>query len=186
MRHAHRAIPTGGDDAVALATAGFVIAAAGRDYETAVIAFDRSFALSSSSALAFGFRSIVRAWMGDEAIAIEHADRALRLSPFDPLIYLPYVGLAYAHFAAGRFQEAAAAARLASQSNPRFSVPHMLHAAALAVLGRREEARTAVQRLLELEPGTNVATVILSARCVNPNHIHALEDALRRAGLPEK
>ena len=186
LRHARRAIAAGGDDAVALATAGFVIAAAGRDYETAVIAFDRSFALSSSSALAFGFSSIVRAWMGDEAIAIEHADRALRLSPFDPLIYLPYVGLAYAHFAAGRFEEAAAAARLASQSNPRFSVPHMLHAAALAVLGRGEEARTAVQRLLELQPGTNVATVILSARCVNPNHIHALEDALRRAGLPEK
>jgi adenylate cyclase len=186
LRHARRAIATGGDDAVALATAGFVIAAAGRDYETAVIAFDRSFALSRSSALAFGFSSIVRAWMGDEAIAIEHADRALRLSPFDPLIYLPYVGLAYAHFAAGRFEGAAAAARLASQSNPRFSVPHMLQAAALAALGRREEARTAVRRLLELQPGTNVATVILSARCVNPKHIHALEDALRRAGLPEK
>ena len=185
LRHARHAMATGSDNAVAVATAGFVIAAAGRDYETAVTAFDRSFALSGSSALAFGFSSIVRAWMGEDAIAVEHANRALRLSPFDPLIYLPYIGLAYAHFAAGRFEEAAAAAHLASQSNPRFSVPHMLHAAALGMLDRKEDAMTAVERLLELQPGITVATAILSARCVNPKHVDALENALRRAGLPE-
>ena len=33
--------------------------------ETALDALDRSFALSPSSALAFGFSSIIRAWMGD-------------------------------------------------------------------------------------------------------------------------
>jgi adenylate cyclase len=185
LRHARHAMATGTDDAVALATAGFVIAAAGRDYETALTAFDRSFALSSSSALVFGFSSIVRAWMGDDVIAVEHANRALRLSPFDPLIYMPYIGLAYAHFAAGRFEEAAAAARFASQSNPRFSVPQMLHAAALAMLGRKEDAKATVERLLELQPGITVATALLSARCVNPKHIDALENALRRAGLPE-
>ena len=59
-----------GDDAAALATAGFVIAVCGRDYETALTAFDRSFALSSSLALALGFSSIVRAWKGDDAIAV--------------------------------------------------------------------------------------------------------------------
>ena len=186
LRHARHAMAAGSDDAVALATAGFVIAAAGRDYETALTAFDRSFALSNSSVLALGFSSIVRAWLGDGAIAIEHANRALRLSPFDPLIYVPYLGLAYAHFAGGRFEEAAAAARLANQSNPRFTVPLMLYAAALGMLSRREHARTAVERLLELQPGITVATAILSARCVNPKHIAALENALRRAGLTER
>jgi adenylate cyclase len=85
LRHARQAIAAGGDDAAALATAGFVIAVAGRDYETALTAFDRSFALSSSSALALSFSSIVRAWKGDDAIAVEQANRALRLSPFDPM-----------------------------------------------------------------------------------------------------
>jgi tetratricopeptide (TPR) repeat protein len=184
LRHARHAIAAGSDDAAALATAGFVIAAAGRDYDTALTAFDRSFALSSSSALALGFSSVVRAWKGDDAIAIEQANRALRLSPFDPLIYLPYVGLAYAHFAAGRFEEAVSAASLASQSNPRFSVPQILHAAALGGLDRRGEAKTVVQRLLELQPGITVATAILSARYINPKNIDALENALRRAGLP--
>jgi adenylate cyclase len=86
LHHARLAIAGGSDDAAALATAGFVIAVCARDFETALIAFDRSFALTSSSALALGFSSIVRAWNGDDAIAVEHADRAIRLSPLDPLI----------------------------------------------------------------------------------------------------
>jgi tetratricopeptide (TPR) repeat protein len=185
LRHARLAIAGGSDDAAALATAGFVIAVCGHDYETALTAFDRSFALSSSLALALGFSSIVRAWKGDDAIAVDQANRALRLSPFDHLLYLPYVGLAYAHFAAGRFEETVAAASLATQSNPRFSVPQILHAAALGCLDRSQEAKAAVQRLLELQPGLTVASAILSARYVNRENIAALANALRRAGLPE-
>ncbi len=81
LQHARTAIVVGGDDAAALATAGFVIAVMEYDYETATAAFDRAFALSSSSALALGFSSIVRAWKGDEATALDHAERAMRLSP---------------------------------------------------------------------------------------------------------
>jgi adenylate cyclase len=185
LRHARHAIAAGGDDAAALATAGFVIAVAGHDYETALTAFDRSFALSSSSALALGYSSIVRAWKGDDAIAVEQANRALRLSPFDPWLYMPYIGLAYAHFAAGRFEETVAAASLATQANPRFSVPQILHTAALGCLDRKEDAKTVVQRLIELVPGITVATAILSARYVNPENIAALANGLRRAGLSE-
>ena len=185
MHHARQAIAGGGDDAAALATAGFVIAVAGRDFETALTAFDRSFALSSSSALALSFSSIVRGWKGDDAIAVEQANRALRLSPFDPWLYMPYIGLAYAHFAAGRFEETVAAASLAIQSNPRFSVPQILHAAALGSVDRSEDAKTVVQRLLELQPGLTVTTAILSARYANPENLVALGIALRQAGLPE-
>jgi TolB-like protein/class 3 adenylate cyclase len=185
LRHARQAIAAGSDDAVALATGGFVIAVCARDYETAITAFERSFALSSSSALALGFSSIVRAWKGDDAIAVEEANRALRLSPFDPLIYLPYVGLAYAHFAAGRFEETVSAASLATQSNPRFTVPLILHAAALGFLERSEDAKPVVQRLLELQPSLTVATAILSPRYVNPENIAAIANGLRRAGFPE-
>jgi adenylate cyclase len=185
LHHARRAIAGGSDDAAALATAGFVVAVCGRDYETALNAFERSFALSSSLALALGFSSIVRAWIGHDAIAVEQANRAVRLSPFDPLIYLPYGGLAYAHFAAGRFEDTVASASLATQSNPRFTVPIILHAAALGCLDRSGDAKTVVQRLLELQPGLTVATAILSARYVDPKNIAALANALRRAGLPE-
>jgi TolB-like protein len=185
LHHARKAIALGGDDAAALATAAFVVAVVDSDYESATGAFDRSFALSSSSALALGFSSIVRAWKGDNAMAIEQAERAIRLSPFDPLLYLPYVGLAYAHFAAGHFEKAAAAAGRASQSNPRFSMPYVLHAGALANLGRGDEAKAVARRLLEAEPDLTVSTAIRSARYANPHKNAELGDALRRAGLPD-
>ena len=185
LRHARKAIASGGDDAAALATAAFVVAVVDSDYESATGAFDRSFALSSSSALALGFSSIVRAWKGDDATAVEQAERAIRLSPFDPLLYLPYVGLAYAHFAAGHFEEAAAAAGRASQSNPRFSMPYVLQAGALANLGRGDEATAVVRRLLEVEPDLTVSTAIRSARYANPDKNTELGDSLRRAGLPD-
>ena len=101
------------------------------------------------------------------------------------MIYLPYVALAYAHFAAGRFEEMVSAANLAAQSNPRFTPPLILLAAGLGCLDRSEEAKAAVQRLLELQPGLTVATAILSARYVDPRKIAPLANALRRAGLPE-
>ncbi|HEV2035176.1 MAG TPA: adenylate/guanylate cyclase domain-containing protein [Candidatus Dormibacteraeota bacterium] len=185
LEHARAAIAAGGDDAAALATAAFVIAVIEYDYKIATTAFDRSFGLSSSSALALGFSSIVRAWMGDDVTAVDQAERAIRLSPFDPLLYLPYLGLAYAHFAAGRFAEAADAAGRATQSNPRFTMPYVLHAAALANLGHGEEARVVADRVRELEPSLTVSIAIRSARFANPDKKAELGDALRRAGLPE-
>lgn len=185
LRHARTALALGEDDAAALATAAFVVAVVDSDYETAVGAFDRSFALSSSSALALGFSSIVRAWIGDDAMAIEQARRAIRLSPFDPLLYLPYIGLAYAHFAAGQFEEAAAAAGRASQSNPRFIMPYVLQAGALASVGRDDEARAVTRRLLEIEPGLTVPSALRSARYADPEKKTELGTSLRRAGLPE-
>jgi tetratricopeptide (TPR) repeat protein len=112
--------------------AGFTIGVVEHDYETAIDAIDRSLALSPSSALALGFSSILRAWTGDDATSIRHAQTGIRLSPYDPLIYLPYVGLTYAYYFTGRFDEALTAAGRASQANPRFSVPCVFQTAALA------------------------------------------------------
>jgi tetratricopeptide (TPR) repeat protein len=183
-RHAHSAIEAGGDDAIALAIGGFVVGVVERDYETALEALDRSLALSPSSALAFGFSSIIRAWLGDYATAIEHAGIGIRLSPYDPLIYLPYVGLAYAHFFAGSFVESASAASRASAANPRFSVPRYLQTAALLRLGRIDEAKSMAKVLLELQPGFTVSGLVLG-NITSPERMDLLAGALRQAGLPE-
>jgi adenylate cyclase len=91
-QHARAAIANGGDDALALAIGGFVIGVVERDYQTGLDAIDRALALSPSSALAFGFSSILRAWKGDDSTAVSHGESAIRHSPYDPLIFLPYVG----------------------------------------------------------------------------------------------
>jgi adenylate cyclase len=84
--HAHAAIETGGDDAMALAMGGFTIGVLERNYDTALEALDRSLALSPSSALAFGFSSIIRAWTGAYSTAVEHARTGIRLSPYSDCV----------------------------------------------------------------------------------------------------
>ena len=185
LLHARAAIEAGSDDAMALAMGGFVVGILERgEYETGLEAIDRSMTLSPSSALAFGFSSIIRAWMGEESTAIDHAKIALRLSPCDPLIYLPYVGLAIAQFYAGNYVEAASAASRASAANPRFSVPRYLRTAALARLGRLDEAKSMAAVLLELQPGFTIGR-LASGTITTPGRMAMLADALREAGLPE-
>jgi TolB-like protein len=182
-RHAHAAIEAAGDDAMALAMGGFVVGVMERDYGTALDALDRSLALSPSSALAFGFSSIIRAWLGDDTTAIEHARMGIRLGPHDPLIYLPYVGLAYACFFSGRFGEAASAARRASAANPRFSVPCYLHIASLIRLNRVDEAKSMANILLELQAGFTISGLV-SGNITTDDRMDMLAGALHEAGLP--
>ena len=182
--HAHAAIATGSDDAMALAMGGFSVAVLERDYHVALEAIDRAIALSPSSALAYGFGSIIRAWIGEDSRAIEHARIGIRLSPYDPLVHVPYIGLAYAHFFTGNFVEAASAASRAAAANPRFSVPRYLHTAALVCLDRLDEAKMQADALLQLQPGFTLSG-LASGNITTPERMSMLTDALRRAGLPE-
>jgi TolB-like protein len=185
LRHARLAIAAGIDDATALAIAGLVIGFLDPgDYATALDAFDRSLALSPSSALALGFSAVTRAWRGESAIAIEQAELALRLSPFDPLSNIRHMAIAIAHFVAGRFEEAAAAAHRAAQAHPRFSPPYWMRAAALVNLGRTDEAEAVAQQLLDVQPQFTVSS-ITSAPFANRQILEALGNALGRLGLPE-
>jgi adenylate cyclase len=186
LRHARLAITMGGDDPTALAIAGLVIGfLEPSEYDVAVSAFDRSLALSNSSALALGFSAATRAWHGESTIAIEQAEQALRLSPlFDPLSKERHMAIAIAHFVARRFEESAAAASRAIQANPRFSPPYWMRAAALASLGRIDEAKAVARQVLEVQPRFTIGS-ITSAPFANREILDALGNALRRVGLPE-
>ena len=185
LRHARLAIAAGSDDATALAIAGLVIGFLDpRDYATALDAFHRSLALSPSSALALGFSAVTRAWRGESEIAIQQAELALRLSPFDAMSNIRHMAIAIAHFVADRFEEAAAAANRAAQGHPRFSPPYWMRAAALVNLGRVDEAKILALRLLEVQPQFTIGS-ITSAPFANPEILAALGHALRRVGLPE-
>ena len=184
LSHARIALATDGDDATALALAAFIVGIFEHDYETALNAFDKAFSLNPSSALAFGLSSIIRAWNGDSATAIEHAELALRLSPFDPMSFNAYNGLAYAQFFAGRCDEAASAASMATQANPRFSIPWILRAAALAQAGRIADAKASAQRVLDLQPSFTVSS-FLAGNFTSEERLAMLGDGLRQAGLPE-
>lgn len=105
ISHAKAAVAGAGDDATALGIAGFVISLDAHDNATALSLFDRALALSNSNIFALGCSCVSLAWMGRTETAIERANRALHLSPFDPLNVRPYCGLEIAHFHAERYEE---------------------------------------------------------------------------------
>jgi len=157
VRHAHAAITHGRDDATALGMAGFVISLVEHDRPTAIEAFESALALSPSCSIALILGSIAMGWANEAERALAWGERAVRLSPFDRLIFAAHIGLAVGHFARDRYEEAVSAARRAIQSNPGFSVAHWVLAASLAALGRIPEAKIATAKVLALSPNFTTA-----------------------------
>src|SRR5271155_4083570 len=71
------------------------------DRATAFQAFDAALALSPSSALTYICGSTLFAWAGEAQRAIDWGERAVRLSPFDPLGFIALTGISLGHFMRG-------------------------------------------------------------------------------------
>jgi adenylate cyclase len=181
---ARRALASGRDDPTALAMGGFVLSLLAHDHEAGLAALNRAVALNPNSALAFGASALVHCLAGDYGTAIEHGQRALRLSPFDQLSSRPLIALAYAHLFTGRHQAAAGYAERAVQANPGLDVSHALLVACLVELGRLEEARHAAGRLMAMFPTFRIARR-RRAGFRDAARFEAYLAALRRAGLPD-
>ena len=184
IRHAYAAIANGPDDANALALAGFVMALVAHDMPTARKVFDQALTISPSSFIAFAFGGNASGWNGDAERAIDWGERAIRISPFDHLLYIPNHAIAIGNFLLGRYDKAAEAARQAIHSKPDLSIPHHILAAALAASGQLDEARAAASRALALQPGFSTRG-FCSAIAMPPTLATPFSAALRAAGLPD-
>jgi TolB-like protein len=184
VHHARSAISAGNDDATALGIAGFVISLDDHDNVTALDVFDRALTLSSSNIFALLCSALVLSFMGRTEIAIERAERALRLSPFDSLNYLAYNALAISYFTTARYKQSHDATRRSIQLNPRFSVCRLFHTAALVGLGRNEEAKAEANQVLAMDPEFTISRFSITVG-FEPTVFTLLADAWRVAGLPE-
>jgi tetratricopeptide (TPR) repeat protein len=187
VRHARRAAALGTDDAVALSFGGGALGFLVGEFGNAVALTDRALVLNPNLAIAWFASGTVRVYQGgDPDRAIEHLTRAMRLSPLDPIMVLMQSGIAFAHFLAGRHEEASAWAEKAFRENPRSLRSLRLIAASNALAGRPEEARNAIARILELDPEMRLSN--LNDRTSKFGRAEDLEKyakALRLAGLPE-
>lgn len=184
IRHARSAIAHGQDDAVALTLAGFSIGMDGHDRAAAFTALDAALAISPSSALTYILGSVMLGWGGDADRAIEWSEKGMRLSPFDSWAFAAFDAQALGHFHRGRYEEACHAAYRSVQANPRHSITHVQLAAALARLGRLQEAKAAAARVLELHPTFRYGRQFAGVNC-DSGLASSLGEALRMAGLPE-
>ena len=184
LEHAHIALSMGTDDPQALSIGAFARARITLDYEGAIGALDHALEMNGNSALAFGFSALLSASTERYGRAIEHARKALRLSPFDPFNYHPYCALAHTYFFTGHFNEVVTHSNLAIHANPGFSVPHAFLVAGNVNLGHLDAARMAAGRLLEIAPSWTIGSFV-GMKFMRPQLMDAFAEALRQAGLPD-
>jgi Tfp pilus assembly protein PilF len=183
-RHGQAAIAHGRDEASALALGGFAIGMMAHDRVAARRAFDAALALSPSSALTHVLGSVILIFNGEPDRAIEWGERAMRLSPLDPMAYGAWFAVALGYFTRGEHEAAAAAAQRIFQSNPYWSSAHFMLAATHVRLGNMTAARASAARVLELQPGFTISGTC-AAFDIDPSAAEPLTAALIEAGLPE-
>jgi adenylate cyclase len=179
------AIEKGPSDSDALAMGGYTIAFLGDELAAGLAAIERAIEFNPSSAQALTFAGWVRSYLGQAEAAVSAFKQAIRLSPFDPTMFRTHAGLAFAHLLQGHFEEAAIWGRRGLAENPNFSPTHRALAAALAHLGRIEEARTVVARLRELVPGLTVEKFARESQFKHSGRLPVVLEGLRLAGLPD-
>jgi TolB-like protein/Flp pilus assembly protein TadD len=186
VRLARRAVAVGKDDPTALWSGGLSLAYLGNEVEAGAAYIDRALVLNPNLAASWNASGWVRMYLGESASAIEHFERAMRLSPLDPLTYFGSTGMAFAHAFAGRYDEAISSATKALHEQPNWATALRVAAIANALSDRMVEARAAMACLREVDPALRLGNVDRVAPPLRraEDRVRFIE-SLRKAGLPE-
>jgi adenylate cyclase len=152
------------------------------DCECAIEMADRAVALNPNSFAAWNARGWVYRVAGVPEEAIRSFERAIRVSPVDPLLHRTFSGMGYAFIELRRFDEAIVAGKKAERQNPSWSATYRCLASAFAHLGRDVETREAAAHLLEVDPTFTIASWIARG---GQSNAKLMIEGLRKAGLPE-
>ena len=142
---------------------------------------DTGLAINPNFAPLYAPRSIANAPLGQFGQAKSDAQQAMRLSPRDPLIGVFHVHSGDAELGLGHFDAAINEYHNATDSGYRPFFVYNDLAAAYALEGKMDEAKTALAEARRLNPKLTVKWL----QSVAPN-IPALFEGLRKAGLPEE
>jgi DNA-binding SARP family transcriptional activator/TolB-like protein len=121
-------------------------------HDDAIRDLNQSVRLSPKYAFAHYSLAFVQAQTGDPRNAIEAADIAARLSPFDPMMFGTHRVRTFALLRLGKVEEAARCAKFVGQSAGDHVHAHAVSALTLAAAGRLDEARAERRRISDLRP----------------------------------
>ena len=180
---AERAAEMSGDDPVILAVLGAVHTFV-RNHGTARVLLERAVTLDPNAAWAWSRLGWLENYADRSQKAIDNFERALRLSPIDPMNFNNYVGIGAAHEVAQEYHEAAAFYRRALEERPNARWIYRNLASVLSGAGRVDEARQAFAELMRSYPDLTV-TKFKQAMVFSPAVLDRMGENLRKLGLPD-
>jgi TolB-like protein/class 3 adenylate cyclase len=156
-----------------------------RQFQEGADHLDRAIGLNPNLAIGHGNFASYHGVSGNYEPARASALRAMELSPRDPLKAFWRGGMGIGAFVAKAYEDCLANAREGLREHPGYASLMRQEAAALGMLGRSDEARASVDRLLTVMPGLTIAQVRNMVPVRDPVDWERWLDGLRRAGLPE-
>ena len=183
LKLADRAASRSADDPLILAVLGTVHTFA-RNYGVARVMLERAVALDPNAAWALSRLGWLDVYADRPDEAKAYFEKALRLSPLDPVNFNNYVGLASARQVAGDDNAAADLFIRALQERPNALWIHRNLAAALQGAGRHDEARASLAMLFAAYPAFNVRK-FKEAMVFSPAVLDRIAGQLRALGVPE-
>jgi TolB-like protein/Tfp pilus assembly protein PilF len=156
--------------------------------EEAIAEFEYALMLDRNLVYAHALIGMAKTALGRAGEAENHYSDALRLSPRDVSAHhwMSSAGTSRLHLA--KDEEAVLWFRRAIEANRNFAFTHFSLAAALAHLGRMDEACAAAKAGLKLEPSFTISRFRGGARSENPVYLGGREriyQGMRWAGIPE-
>ena len=128
-----------------------------RNYGTARVLLERAVTLDPNAAWAWSRLGWLENYADRPRKAIGNFERALRLSPIDPMNFNNYVGMGSAHEVAQEYDKAAAFYRRALEERPNAGWIYRNLASSLAGAGRIEEAGQAFAEMMRYYPDLTIS-----------------------------
>ena len=172
-------------DAAAIAMAGFVLTLVGHDFDGGRVAAHRALDLNPNSTGVCWMAGWVTLLDGRPEDALSVMERALRLSPSDPLVHFLFNGMGMAHLVSERPDEAVDLASRSASLVPDIDVTYYILVPAYAHLGRFDEMERAVSKLRSLAQDITISSFERKMPFRERRHLDILLTGLRKAGLPE-
>jgi TolB-like protein len=139
--------------------------------------------LNPNFSLAQGYHGLTLAYCGRWQEAVTAANRALRLSPRDPLSAVYYGIAAYAQFVGRNYDAAMLLARQGIRQRADFVGAHRVLTASAAMAGQTEVATAALWDLRRAQPNISLAWIALQMPIGQDTEREHYLEAFRRAGL---
>ncbi len=180
---AERAADQNGSDPLVLAVLGTVHTVS-RNFGTARILLERAVSIDPNDAWAWSRLAWLSAYADRPDVALQHFEKARRLSPFDPLIFNMYVGMACSHEILGDYDTAISYFRRALEERPNAAWIYRSLAPVLVSAGRIEEAQAAFDALMESYPNLT-GEQVRQAMAFSESYMNRMIGNLVKLGLPE-
>jgi adenylate cyclase len=180
---AEQAASISGDDPLILAILGAVHTFV-RNYGTARVLLERALVLDPNCAWAWSRLGWIENYADQPDKAIEDFERAIRLSPIDPMNFNNYTGIASAHEVQLDYEKAATFYRRALQERPHATWLYRHLASALSGAGHLDEAKTALAELMREYPDLTVSK-FKQAMVFSAPVVERMAQNLRSLGLAE-